>query len=107
MNDIANTISILGFEAFAEVTIAGFVGWLVRWLLKSLSSDIERARSEAREQHKEMFDITIKLVDRIRGLEEGRLRSLEDSMLRTELLARLFHDLPQDWGRLGKSKDGE
>lgn len=107
MNDIAETISILGFEAFAAVAIAGFVGWMVRWLLKSLVADIERARREAREHHKELLDITIKLVDRIRGLEEGRLRSLEDSMLRTELLARLFHDLPQDWGRLGKAKDAE
>ena len=107
MNDIAETISILGFEAFAAVAIAGFVGWMVRWLLKSLVADIERARREAREHHKELLDITIKLVDRIRGLEEGRLRSLEDSMLRTELLARLFHDLPQDWGRLRKAKDAE
>jgi hypothetical protein len=41
-----------------------------------------------------LWEMTVKLIDRI--------RALDNSIIRMETMIRILHDLPPDWERLGK-----
>ena len=45
----------------------------------------------------EQYTILVKLIDRV--------RSLEDAITRVEIMTRTAYNLEQDWGRVGKAQD--
>ena len=91
-------ISTLGFPIVAALAVAGAMWGIVRWLIKSLTESIERSRVETLEQYRDLHTIQIKLIDRI--------RALEDDIVRTHVLVATIHELRIPLERLGKKKTG-
>ena len=94
--DTHELISTLGFPIVAALSIAGAMWGLMRWMMKSLTESIQRSREETLEQFKDLHNITVRLIDRI--------RMLEDDVTRTHVLVASIHELRIPLERLGRSK---
>ena len=76
-------IEVLGFPIVAFLIAAGAFWIMIRWVQKTLIVKIEQ-----------LWSMVVKLIDRV--------RALDNSVVRLELLMRLMKDLPPDWERMGK-----
>lgn len=56
---------------------------MLKWMMNTLLSKLQQ-----------MWNMIVKLIDRI--------RALDNSIIRLETMIRLMKDLPPDWERLGK-----
>lgn len=103
MESISQALVDHGFAVVAAVSLfaalAGTFKFLLGSLLKAVNDVSDRVETRADSTHA----VVIQLVDRIRKLEETRLRSLEDSVLRVEMLHRIASELPPDLTRTGRS----
>jgi hypothetical protein len=98
--DVHEAIIELGFPVVAALGAAGGVWFLLRWLTKSISSQIEASRHETHTQLKELHAITVKLID--------RTRQLEDEIIRVYVTVAQLHELRVPLERIGrKSEKGE
>ena len=102
------------FSVVAAVAVFAALGAVIRWLLSSLLRELKEVEQqvvkandelaagfdEREERHRQML---VSLIDRVRGLEENRLRSVEDSILRVEMLLRILYELHPELSRVGRS----
>ena len=94
--DTHELISTLGFPIVAALAIAGAMWGIMRWMMKSLTESIERSRTETLEQFRDLHSIQIKLIDRV--------RMLEDDIVRTHVLVASIHELRMPLERVGRAK---
>lgn len=90
-------IAEMGFPIAAAVGVAAAIWAIVRWLMTNLHGEVQEIQTKLDSTQKEQYDILVKLIDRI--------RALEDSVTRTEIVVRTTHNLEQQWDRVGRSKD--
>ena len=81
--DIVNMIETLGFPIFMAIACIGGIYFMMKWMMNSLMGKLSG-----------LWDMTVKLIDRI--------RALDNSIIRMETMIRILHDLPPDWERMGK-----
>lgn len=108
MEDIYILIAEIGFPITAAMGIAFGFWAILKWLMNNLTGEIKEVQdglSETQQElmsklnstQQEQYGILVKLIDRI--------RSLEDSITRVEIVMRTAHNLEQEWGRVGKAQD--
>ena len=83
MEEMSTLIKEVGFPIAAAIGSGAAVWLMVSWLKSSLVAKLDSN-----------FSMIVKLIDRI--------RALDNSIVRLELLMRLMNDLPPDWERTGK-----
>ena len=108
MEDIYVLIAEVGFPITAAVGV-GFGFWaILKWLMNNLTKQIEEVQKRLNDTQDELmnklnstqqeqYQILVKLIDRV--------RTLEDSITRVEIVMRTAYNLEQEWGRIGKSQD--
>jgi len=90
-------IAELGFPIASAIGAGTAIWVIVRWLMTNLHNEVQEIQAKLDSTQKEQYEILVKLIDRI--------RALEDSVTRTEIVIRTAHNLEQQWDRVGKSKD--
>jgi len=93
--DAHELVTKLGFPIFAALSIAGAFWVIVRWLMNTLSNSIDGLAELIRTAQQEQLTILVRLIDRVRFLEDG--------ITRVEMITRTAHDLKQEWDRVGKA----
>ena len=86
MEDASNFLQMvetLGFPIFIAVVLIGGIYFMMKWMMSTLMGKIT-ANNE----------IQIKLIDRV--------RALDNSIVRLEAMIRIIHDLNLNWDSLGK-----
>ena len=91
-----DAVSSLGFPIVSALAMAGATWGIVRHLMRTITTSIERGREETLAQFHELHTIQIKLIDRI--------RMLEDDITRTHVLIASIHELRIPLERLGRAK---
>ena len=99
VDDAHNVISTLGFPIFAALGLGGSMWVTIRWLMRSLTESISRSREETLAQFRDLHSIQIKLIDRI--------RLLEDDVVRTHVLVASIHELRIPLERVGRAKSNK
>jgi len=97
--DIGLLIAELGFPIVSALAVAGALWAILRWMMHSLHGEIQDLKARIDSTHNGQMDILVKLIDRV--------RRLEDSVTRTEIVVRTAHNLEQEWERIGRSKGGQ
>tara|TARA_Y100000996_G_scaffold385088_1_gene342206 strand:+ start:374 stop:718 length:345 start_codon:yes stop_codon:yes gene_type:complete len=108
MEDIYILIAEVGFPITAALGVAGGFWAILKWLMNNLAGEIGEVQtglsetqselmSKLNSTQQEQYTILVKLIDRI--------RTLEDSITRIEIVIRTAHNLEQEWGRIGKAQD--
>ena len=108
MEDIYVLIAEVGFPITAAIGVAFGFWAILKWLMNNLAGeirDVQQGLSETQHElmsklnstQQEQYTILVKLIDRI--------RSLEDGITRVEIVMRTAHNLEQEWGRIGKAQD--
>jgi len=108
MEDIYVLIAEVGFPITAAIGVAFGFWAILKWLMNNLTGEIKEVQeglSETQQElmaklnstQQEQYGILVKLIDRI--------RSLEDGITRIEIVMRTAHKLEQEWGRIGKAQD--
>ncbi len=93
--DFHELISKLGFP-IASATAGGFALWAVmRWVMVNLHREIQNIHTKLDEQR----GIIVKLIDRV--------RQLEDEIVRTHVLVASIHELRIPLERIGRAKKGD
>ena len=106
--DVYQLISEVGFPITAALGLAGAFWFILKWLMNNLTGEIREVQeglsstqqelmSKLNSTQQEQYTILVKLIDRI--------RSLEDGITRVEIVMRTAHNLEQEWGRVGKAQD--
>ena len=101
-------ISEVGFPIVAALGVAAGFWFILKWLMNNLAKEIEEVQeglastqqelmNKLNTTQQEQYQILVKLIDRI--------RTLEDSITRIEIVMRTAHNLEQEWGRIGKAQD--
>ena len=106
-DNIGILIAELGFPIASSLGIGAAMWVTLRWLMKTIHNEIQDVKSKVDAAQKEQLDILVKLIDRVRlyGDAHGdRIRELEDSVTRVEIVIRTAHALEQEWERIGRSK---
>ena len=83
VNQVLHIVETLGFPIFIAVILIAGMYLMLRWMMNTLLSKLQQ-----------MWNMIVKLIDRI--------RALDNSIIRLETMIRLMKDLPPDWERLGK-----
>ena len=83
MNQVFHIIETLGFPIFMSAILVGVLYLMLRWMMNILLNKIQA-----------LWDMVVKLIDRI--------RALDNSLVRLETMIRLMKQLDPDWERLGK-----
>jgi len=91
--DLHELISKLGFPIASAVAGGGALWAVMRWVMGNLHNEIADLHKKIDDQR----DMTVRLIDRI--------RSLEDSITRVEIVVRTSYELSQEWGRIGRSNN--
>ena len=79
--------------------MAGGMWFILKWLMNTLERDIRRVQHKLEDTQSAQMVILIKLVDRV--------RALEDSITRVEVIVRPLHDLNPDWNQIGRSRSSK
>ncbi len=106
MEDIYVLIAEVGFPITAALGVAFGFWAILKWLMNNLAGEIREVQQGLAETQQELmaklnstqqeqYGILVKLIDRI--------RSLEDGITRVEIVMRTAYNLEQEWGRVGKS----
>ena len=96
---LLSIIEELGFPIVTTIAVAGGMWFVVKWLMNTLERDIRGVQDKLSETQSEQMTILIKLVDRV--------RALEDSITRVEVIVRTLHDLNPDWNQIGRSRSSK
>ena len=80
---VIEAVEKLGFPIFMATILVAGIYFILKWMMSTLLAKIN-ANNE----------ISVKLIDRI--------RALDNSIIRLETMVRILHDLPPDWDRIGK-----
>ena len=91
--DLHELISKLGFPIASAVAGGGALWAVMRWVMGNLHNEIADLHKKIDDQR----DMTVRLIDRI--------RSLEDSITRVEIVVRTSYELSQEGGRIGRSNN--
>ena len=83
VNQVFHIIETLGFPIFMSALLVGVLYLMLRWMMNILLQKIQT-----------LWDMTVKLIDRI--------RALDNSVVRMEVMLRLLNQLDPDWDHLGK-----
>ena len=67
--------------------------------MNTLERDIRGVQEKLTATQADQMIILIKLVDRV--------RALEDSITRVEVIVRTLHDLNPDWNQIGRSRSSK
>ena len=67
--------------------------------MNTLERDINAIQEKLTATQSDQMVILIKLVDRV--------RALEDSITRVEVIVRTLHDLNPDWNQIGRSRSSK
>tara|TARA_R100001594_G_scaffold61581_2_gene95754 strand:+ start:7912 stop:8199 length:288 start_codon:yes stop_codon:yes gene_type:complete len=86
VNQALHIVETLGFPIFIAVVLIAGMYLMLRWMMNVLLNKLQS-----------MWNMIVKLIDRI--------RALDNSIIRLETMIRLMKDLPPDWERLGKLDD--
>tara|TARA_Y100000996_G_scaffold11102_1_gene9003 strand:+ start:407 stop:751 length:345 start_codon:yes stop_codon:yes gene_type:complete len=108
MEDIYILIAEVGFPITAALGVAFGFWAILKWLMNNLAGEIREVQqglaetqqelmSKLNSTQQEQYGILVKLIDRV--------RSLEDSITRIEIVVRTSYNLEQEWGRVGKAQD--
>ena len=82
-SSLLHMVETLGFPIFIAVILIGGIYFMMKWMMSTLMGKIT-ANNE----------IQIKLIDRV--------RALDNSVVRLEAMIRIIHDLNLNWDVLGK-----
>ena len=96
---LLSIIEELGFPIVTTIAVAGGMWFVVKWLMNTLERDIRGVQDKLSETQSEQMTILIKLVDRV--------RALEDRITRVEVMVRTLHDLNPDWNQIGRSRSSK
>ena len=96
---LLSIIEELGFPIVTTLAVAGGLWFLLKWLMNTLERDIRAVQEKLSNTQSEQMVILIKLVDRV--------RALEDSITRVEVITRTLHDLNPDWNQIGRSRSSK
>ena len=108
MEDIYILIAEVGFPITAALGVAFGFWAILKCLMNNLAGEIREVQqglaetqqelmSKLNSTQQEQYGILVKLIDRV--------RSLEDSITRIEIVVRTSYNLEQEWGRVGKAQD--
>ena len=94
---LLSIIEELGFPIVTTLGVAGGMWFLLKWMMNTLERDIKQILDKLDKTQAEQYNILVKLIDRV--------RAMEDSIIRTEIVIRTVNNLHQEWGRIGKAQD--
>jgi len=96
---LLSIIEELGFPIVTTLAVAAGMWFILKWLMNTLERDIRRVQHKLEDTQSAQMVILIKLVDRV--------RALEDSITRVEVIVRTLHDLNPDWNQIGRSSSSK
>ena len=96
---LLSIIEELGFPIVTTMGVAGGMWFIVKWLMNTLERDIREVQDKLTTTQSEQMAILVKLIDRV--------RALEDSVTRVEVITRTLHDLNPDWNQIGRSRSSK
>ena len=73
---------------FMTIVLIGCVYFMLKWVMNTLMEKINS-----------LWSMVVKLIDRV--------RALDNSIIRLETMIRLMKELDPDWERLGKLEDDD
>lgn len=82
-SEVIAIIETLGFPIFIAVILIAGIYFMLRWVMNTLMTKLDA-----------IWETTVKLIDRV--------RVLDNSIIRIETMIRLMKELEPDWERLGK-----
>lgn len=83
VNQFVHLVETLGFPIFMSGLLIFVLYLMLRWMMNTLIAKIQA-----------LWDMTVKLIDRI--------RALDNSIVRMETMLRLLNQLDPDWDHVGK-----
>ena len=97
IHPLLSIIEKLGFPIVTTLGVAGGMWFLLKWMMNTLEKDIKQILIKLEISQAEHRAMLVKLIDRV--------REMEDSIVRTEIVIRTVSNLQQEWGRIGKAQD--
>tara|TARA_Y100001973_G_scaffold32824_1_gene49389 strand:- start:129 stop:419 length:291 start_codon:yes stop_codon:yes gene_type:complete len=83
VNQFVHLVETLGFPIFMSGLLIFVLYLMLRWMMNILLAKIQA-----------LWDMVIKLIDRV--------RALDNSLVRLETMIRLMKEIDPDWERIGK-----
>lgn len=83
VSQFVHLVETLGFPIFMSGLLIFVLYLMLKWMMNILLSKIQA-----------LWDMTVKLIDRI--------RALDNSIVRLETMIRLLNQLDPDWDHVGK-----
>ena len=96
---LLSIIEELGFPIVTTLAVAGGMWFVLKWIMNTLERDIQAVQDKLSTTQAEQMAILVKLIDRV--------RALEDSVTRVEVIVRTLHDLNPDWNQIGRSRSSK
>ena len=96
---LLSIVEELGFPIVTTLGVAGGMWFIVKWLMNTLERDIQAVQDKLTSTQSDQMAIIVKLIDRV--------RALEDSVTRVEVITRTLHDLNPDWNQIGRSRSSK
>ena len=96
---LLSIVEELGFPIVTTLGVAGGMWFIVKWLMNTLERDIQAVQDKLTLTQADQMAILVKLIDRV--------RALEDSVTRVEVITRTLHDLNPDWNQIGRSRSSK
>ena len=96
---LLSIVEELGFPIVTTLGVAGGMWFIVKWLMNTLERDIQAVQDKLSTTQSDQMAILVKLIDRV--------RALEDSVTRVEVITRTLHDLNPDWNQIGRSRSSK
>ena len=83
VSQFVHLVETLGFPIFMSALLVGVFYLMLRWMMNILLNKIQA-----------LWDMVVKLIDRV--------RALDNTVVRLETMLRLLKELEPDWERIGK-----
>ena len=83
VSQFVHLVETLGFPIFMSALLVGVLYLMLRWMMNILLNKIQA-----------LWDMGVKLIDRV--------RALDNTVVRLETMLRLLKELEPDWERIGK-----
>tara|TARA_Y100000401_G_scaffold113351_1_gene113916 strand:- start:696 stop:983 length:288 start_codon:yes stop_codon:yes gene_type:complete len=83
VSQFVHLVETLGFPIFMSALLVGVLYLMLRWMMNILLNKIQA-----------LWDMVVKLIDRV--------RALDNTVVRLETMLRLLKELEPDWERIGK-----
>ena len=96
---LLSIVEELGFPIVTTLGVAGGLWFIVTWLMNTLERDIQAGQDKLSTTQAEQMAILVKLIDRV--------RALEDSVTRVEVITRTLHHINTDWNQIGRSRSSK